>query len=417
MNDVMYETKDSEKVILVGTGTDCERTLLELCELCKTAALEVAYVFMQKTASDSKYYCGKGKAEEIKIAVDNYSADAVIADDELTPAQVSNMEDFFGVKVLDRTAVILDIFASRAKSREGKLQVELAQQKYLYSRLAGSRTELSRLGGGIGTRGPGEKKLETDRRHIRSRMAQLEKELCEVKRHRDMLRGTRKENGFKTVALMGYTNAGKSTLLTALTGSPTYSDNILFATLDTLTRSMENDEGMNILVSDTVGFIDKLPHKLIDAFRSTLEESIEADLLLHVIDASSPDYVLQTDVADGVLDELHAVQKKIYVYNKIDNIESIPLYSKHPCCFISAKTGEGIDKLKDMIFEALADNMKRVKLCVPYGRGDIVSRLYKDSNVISTEHTDEATVITADIASDMLYLYSDFITKDIEKQN
>lgn len=408
LSDAIYETKSTERVILVGIGESCEKTLEELQELCRTAQLEVIAVYTQRSAQDSKYYCGKGKAEEIKLAVDNFDADAVIADDELTPSQVSSMEDMFGVKVLDRTAVILDIFASRAKSREGKLQVELAQQKYLYSRLAGSRTELSRLGGGIGTRGPGEKKLETDRRHIRSRMEELERDIEDVKRHRELLRGSRKANGFKTVALMGYTNAGKSTLLTALTGSPTYSENILFATLDTLTRSMENDVGMNILVSDTVGFIDKLPHKLIDAFRSTLEESIEADLLLHVIDASSEDQVKQTEVADGVLEELCAVQKRIYVYNKIDAIEAIPLYTKHPCCFVSAKTGEGIEALKKAITDALGDGIKRVTLSVPYDRGDIMSRLYKRANVISVSH--EATsIVTADIEADELYLYKAFI--------
>lgn len=417
LSDVIYETKSTERVILVGIGENCEKTLEELKELCRTAQLEVVAVYTQKSAQDSKYYCGKGKAEEIKLAVDNFDADAVIADDELTPSQVSSMEDMFGVKVLDRTAVILDIFASRAKSREGKLQVELAQQKYLYSRLAGSRTELSRLGGGIGTRGPGEKKLETDRRHIRSRMEELERDIEDVKRHRELLRGSRKANGFKTVALMGYTNAGKSTLLTALTGSPTYSENILFATLDTLTRSMENDVGMNILVSDTVGFIDKLPHKLIDAFRSTLEESIEADLLLHVIDASSEDQEKQTEVADGVLEELCAVQKRIYVYNKIDALEAIPLYTKHPCCFVSAKTGEGIDTLKKAITDALGDGIKRVTLSVPYDRGDIMSRLYKRANVISVSH--EATsIVTADIEADELYIYKAFITdnKDGDKK-
>ena len=408
MSDIIYETETTEKVILVGIGEDSEKTLPELGELCRTAKLEVVAVYMQKSTQDSKYYCGKGKAEEIKIAVDNFGADAVIADDELSPSQVSNMEDMFGVKVLDRTAVILDIFASRAKSREGKIQVELAQQKYLYSRLAGSRQELSRLGGGIGTRGPGEKKLETDRRHIRNRMAELEKDLEDVKRHREMLRGSRKANGFKTVALMGYTNAGKSTLLTALTGSPTYSENILFATLDTLTRSMDNDSGMNILISDTVGFIDKLPHKLIDAFRSTLEESIEADLLLHVIDSSSEDYIKQTDVADGVLEELNALQKRIYVYNKIDAIDELPLYTKHPSLFVSAKTGEGVEELKNAIIEALSGGIRRVVLSVPYARGDIMNRLYANANVIDVVHED-TSIVTADIDSDELYIYSDFI--------
>ncbi len=409
MTDITYETKSTEKVILLGIGENSEKTLSELKELCKTAGLEVVASYSQKVTTDSKYYCGKGKAEEIRIAVDNFEADAVIADDELTPAQVGNMENVFGVKVLDRTAVILDIFASRAKSSEGKIQVELAQQKYLYSRLAGSRDNLSRLGGGIGTRGPGEKKLETDRRHIRRRMAELEEDLEDVKRHRQMLRSNRKSGGFKTVALMGYTNAGKSTLLTALTGSETYAENILFATLDTLTRSMENDSGLDILVSDTVGFIDKLPHKLIDAFRSTLEESIEADLLLHVVDVSSEDYIEQTDIADDVLKELDANQKKIYVYNKIDNVESIPLYAKHPCLFVSAKTGEGIDELKKAIIDALSEGIRKVKLNIPYHRGDILNKLYKDANVINVTHEDTGSVVEAEIEDADMYIYKEFI--------
>ncbi len=409
MSDITYETKSTERVILLGIGENCEKTLVELKELCKTAGLEVIASYCQKTAGDSKYYCGKGKADEIRMAVDEFDADAVIADDELTPSQITNMEDIFGVKVLDRTAVILDIFASRAKSAEGKIQVELAQQKYLYSRLAGSRSNLSRLGGGIGTRGPGEKKLETDRRHIRSRMAELEEDLADVKRHRQMLRNNRKAGGFKTVALMGYTNAGKSTLLTALTGSETYAENILFATLDTLTRSMENDSGLDILISDTVGFIDKLPHKLIDAFRSTLEESIEADLLLHVIDVSSEDYIEQTDIADNVLKELDANQKKIYVYNKIDNIENIPLFAKHPCKYVSARTGDGIDELKNAIIDALSEDIKRVKLNIPYHKGNVLNKLYRDANVINVTHEDTGSVVEAEIEKDELYIYKEFL--------
>lgn len=412
MSNITYETVTTEKAILVGIGDDAERTLAELAELCRTAQLDVVDIFSQKNVTDSKLYCGKGKAEEIKAAVDHWGADVVIADDELTPAQVGNLEAFLGVKVLDRTAVILDIFAARAKSSEGKIQVELAQQKYLYSRLAGSRDNLSRLGGGIGTRGPGEKKLEADRRHIRRRVEELERDLEDVKRHREMLRKSRKTNGFKTVALMGYTNAGKSSLLTALTGSETYSENILFATLDTLTRSMENDSGLDILVTDTVGFIDKLPHKLVDAFRSTLEESIEADLLLHVIDVSSPDYVLQTDIADNVLNELKCAQKKIYVYNKIDNIVSIPLYSKHPCCFVSAKTGEGLEELKNLIIKELSDNIRRVTLLVPYENGDVVSRIHSEEKVISISYEDNGSKIIADIEADKLYIYKAFIIKD-----
>lgn len=406
----LHQTTHTEKVILIGVGEDAPRTLEELKLLCETAHLEVIAVFTQKLTADSKLYCGKGKAVEIREAVIAFNADAVIADDELSPKQVENMEDFFQTKVLDRTAVILDIFASRAKSSEGKIQVELAQQKYLYSHLAGSRTDLSRLGGGIGTRGPGEKKLETDRRHIRNRIAELEDDLEDIRKSRELRRKSRKVNGFKTVALMGYTNAGKSTLLTALTGSLTYSENILFATLDTLTRAMENDKGLNVLITDTVGFVDKLPHKLIDAFRSTLEESIDADLLLHVVDVSSPDYEKQTEIADGVLNELGANQKRIYVYNKIDCVDNIPLYRKKPCFYISAKTQDGIQELKNAILTELSGGIVRVELNIPYEKSAVVNKIYDDAKVIGVRYIDDATVLTVDIEESILYLYNEYKT-------
>ncbi|MBP3348907.1 MAG: GTPase HflX [Clostridia bacterium] len=407
----LYETKTHERVILIGVGMDTQRSLQELEQLCSTAQLEVVGVFNQKIEPDNRSYCGKGKAEELRLAVIEFGADAVIADDELSPKQVESLEDALDTKVIDRTAVILDIFAARAKSSEGKIQVELAQQKYLYSRLTGSRTGLSRLGGGIGTRGPGEKKLETDRRHIRNRISELEDELESIRRHRQLQRRSRTNSGFKTVALMGYTNAGKSSLLTALTGSLTYSENILFATLDTLTRVMENDKGLNVLIADTVGFIDKLPHKLIDAFRSTLEESIEADLLLHVVDVSAEDYDVQMDVADKVLEELNANQKKIYVFNKIDNVDPLPLYRKDPCCYISAKNGDGIEELKEMILETLSQGIQRLTFVIPYDKSGVVNRLFADGNILSTEYNDVGTVITAEIQADKVYLYQEFIAE------
>ncbi len=408
----LYSTSSVERVILVGVGEESQKTLIELELLCQTAGLQVAAVFFQKTVTESRLYCGKGKADEVLQAVIEHDAHAVIADDELSPKQVENLEELFGVKVLDRTAVILDIFAARARSAEGKIQVELAQQKYLYSRLAGSRTGLSRLGGGIGTRGPGEKKLETDRRHIRSRIAELEDDLEAIRKNRELRRKSRKISGFKTVALMGYTNAGKSTLLSALTGSETYAENILFATLDTLTRVMENDEGLDVLVTDTVGFIDKLPHKLVDAFRSTLEESIEADLLLHVVDVSSADYEKQMEVADGVLKELGANQKKIYIYNKTDNVEHIPLYGKTPCCYVSAKTGSGVNELKSMILRELSQGVVRAVFLIPYEKSGVVNKLHSDAKIISTEYADGGTRIVADIESDILYPYKNYMEEN-----
>ena len=408
----LYETKSNERAILIGVGDDTQRSLKELELLCETAGLEVVEVFEQKTVTDSKLYCGKGKADEILESVIRHDAHVVIADDELSPKQVENMEDHFGTKVLDRTAVILDIFAARARSSEGKIQVELAQQKYLYSRLAGSRTELSRLGGGIGTRGPGEKKLETDRRHIRSRIHELEEDLESIRKTRELRRKSRLANGFKTVALMGYTNAGKSTLLTALTGSETYSENILFATLDTLTRAMENDKGINVLIADTVGFIDKLPHKLVDAFRSTLEESIEADLLLHVVDVSSPEYEVQMEVADKVLSELGANPSKIYVYNKVDALDELPIYGKKPSCYVSARTGQGIDELKEMILNELSAGIQRVTLLVPYDKSGVISRLHRDAKVISIEYVDEGNLVVADVDSENMYIFGDYVKAD-----
>lgn len=409
------EDNNAEKVILVGVGQDAERSLKELCELCKTANLQVMRVYCQKITPDSRYYCGKGKAQEIREAVVEIEADAVITDDELTPSQVSALEDVLEVKVVDRTAVILDIFASRARSSEGKIQVELAQQKYLYARLAGSRDNLSRLGGGIGTKGPGEKKLEVDRRHIRRRIHELERDLKDVKRRRELLRKNRKTNGFRTVALMGYTNAGKSTLLTALTGSDAYSENILFATLDPLTRNMPNDDGLNILVTDTVGFIEKLPHHLIDAFRATLEESTQADLLLHVIDASSPDYVRQTEVADSVLEQLSAYQKRIYVYNKMDLVQEEPLLRKQPNCFVSAMEHTNIDELRNMIVKMLQQEVQSVRLCVPYDRGDVINFIHENGKITSLEYTEKGVEIAGEIEQSMLYKIKEFMIENAEK--
>ncbi|MBE5816817.1 MAG: GTPase HflX [Clostridiales bacterium] len=397
-----------ERAILIALGDKADEELEELEELCHTAGIVVVQKYSQRQRMSSPLFCGEGKAYEIRQAVDELDATLVIADGELTPSQTGTMERFFNVKVLDRTAIILDIFASRAKSNEGKLQVELAQLQYLYARLAGSRADLSRLGGGIGTRGPGEKQLETDRRHIRRRMQHISEELKLVEKRRAILREQRREKGYKTVALVGYTNAGKSTLLTALTGSQTYADNILFATLDPLTRAMPNDKGLDILVTDTVGFIKKLPHSLIEAFKSTLEESLNADLILNVIDSSSNDYPSQLATTEDVLIELKAQQPRINVYNKCDKIGSKPMFTASPCVFISAKTGDGIEALRELICHRLFEDTVTLTLDIPYEKSAVLSELYENAKIISTEYTDTSARVKVMLPSQIRYKYRQY---------
>ena len=409
--DNLVEAADpAERAILIGLGDKADEELSELEELCHTAGIIVIQKYSQRQRISSPLFCGEGKAHEIRTAVEELDATLVIADGELTPSQTGTMENFFNVKVLDRTAIILDIFASRAKSSEGKLQVELAQLQYLYARLAGSRSDLSRLGGGIGTRGPGEKQLETDRRHIRRRMQYISDELKLVEKRRAILREQRKEKGYKTVALVGYTNAGKSTLLTALTGSETYADNILFATLDPLTRAMPNDKGLNILVTDTVGFIKKLPHSLIEAFKSTLEESLNADLILNVIDASSDEYPAQLATTEDVLIELKAQQPRINVYNKCDKTGSKPLFTASPCVFISAKTGDGVEDLRELICHKLFEDTITLTLDIPYEKSSVLSELYENAKIISTDYTDTSTRVRVTISSQIRYKYRQYET-------
>ena len=290
----LYETQEeTEKVILIGVSTsdgdDTEESLMELKELVKTAgAATVATVIQNREAIHAGTYIGKGKIEEVKVLIDELGATGVVCDDELSPAQLMNLRDALDTKVMDRTLIILDIFASRAKTGEGKVQVELAQLKYRQARLVGLRSSLSRLGGGIGTRGPGEKKLEMDRRLIKDRIAVLRREVEEMKVHRELARNQRSKNPTTVISIVGYTNAGKSTLLNELTGAGVLEENKLFATLDPTTRRYKLESGQEIMLTDTVGFIRKLPHHLIDAFRSTLEEAKYADILIHVVDASNP---------------------------------------------------------------------------------------------------------------------------------
>ncbi len=394
------EERQAERAILCGVHRDLpdpvndttDETVAELRELAKTAGAEVVGVMVQnKDHPETAAYFGEGKLEELRAAVAELGADLLIFDDELTGSQIRNIEDLTGVRVIDRSTLILDIFASRARSKEGKIQVELAQLRYNLPRLVGLGTELSRLGGGIGTRGPGETKLESDRRHIRRRIEALEEQLREVERHRDLLRNRRDKDGAVTAALVGYTNAGKSTLMNRLTGSNIFAADMLFATLDPTVRPLELSDGRNAVIVDTVGFIRKLPHHLIKAFRSTLEEAAEADVLLHVIDASDPEMQTHIAVADSLLEELGCkAARTIAVFNKSD---IAPPLSPRPrgrytdYVSVSAATGEGLDRLLEVLEDALPGKKREVSLLFPYSDSGDAARLHATEVVLEEEYT------------------------------
>ncbi len=385
-----------EKAVLMGI--ESRESLEELRRLAETAGAEVAGIFLQKRDKpDSALYIGKGRAEELARDCQALEADACIFDEELTGVQARNLEEILRIKVIDRTTLILDIFAQRAASAEGKLQVELAQLQYRSARLIGLGTVMSRLAGGIGTRGPGESKLEMSRRRIRERMTELNRRLEELERQRAIRRKNREKNDVPVVALVGYTNAGKSTLLNALTGSDVYVQDQLFATLDAVSRRMETAEKTPYLLTDTVGFIRKLPHTLVSAFRSTLEEAVLADVLVIVSDGSSPDMAAQHDTVEEVLAELGASdQKRIEVINKCDEADPPPAFPG--AILISAKTGMGLDELKHAIAEALQETYTPVTFMVPFSRYGILGGIHTLGRVISEEHTEEGTRITAVMA-------------------
>lgn len=374
-----------------------EESLLELCELVKTAGGEViCEVVQNKPDLEAATYMGIGKLEELKEAALTLNADAVVFDDELSPVQTRNISDFLGIKVLDRSLLILDIFAMRAKSGEGKLQVELAQLKYRLPRLRGLGVEMSRTGAGIGTRGPGETRLETDRRHIRKRISSLEEEIRELKKHRGLIRNRRKKDGVITAALVGYTNAGKSTLLNTLTDADVFAEDKLFATLDPTSRGLTLEDNRRILLVDTVGFIRKLPHHLIEAFKSTLEEAVVADILIHVMDASSPELDNQTAVVEAVLSDIGASGKPVIgVYNKCDKVISEPVgrpvYNKN--VFISAKTLMNIDKLIEAIADIAPGRKRKIRVCIPYSEGALVSDMHQNQKVINEEYGGGGTIM------------------------
>ena len=405
-----YETKEIvEKVVLLGVdvGDDTKESMKELAELVDTAGATVLDSIIQsRERMHPGTYIGKGKIEEVKDRVIELGATGVVCDDELTPAQLRNLEDLLDTKVMDRTMVILDIFAKRATTSEGKIQVELAQLKFSSARLVGLRSSLSRLGGGIGTRGPGEKKLEMDRRLIHERISQLKAELKKVENYRDLIRKSRDENLAFNVAIVGYTNAGKSTLLNKLTDANILAEDKLFATLDPTTRKLKLGSGQEILVTDTVGFIRKLPHHLIEAFKSTLEEAKYANLLIHMVDASNEEASSQMLVVYDTLKSLDVVDKDIItVFNKTDlmeeNMELPRDFHADKVLKMSAKTGEGIEDLKKTIEDILQKQRVYLEHVFPYKDAGKIAIVRKFGEILSEEYIDEGISIKAYIPAEI----------------
>lgn len=398
--DIAGTEEVQERAYLVGL--DSERSLDELARLADTAgAVVVGRMLQKKSKPETATYIGSGKADELSLECQAREADIVIFDDELTGVQMHNLEQILhGVKVLDRTALILDIFAQRAQSREGRLQVELAQMAYQLPRLIGHGVAMSRLGGGIGTRGPGETRLEMDRRRIRKRMGDLRKEIEALGSQRNLRRARREKNKVPVVALVGYTNAGKSTLLNTLSGAGVLAEDKLFATLDPVIRTVKLPTGGEFLLVDTVGFISKLPHALVDAFHSTLEEALLADVLVIVSDGSSDEMLLQHDVVMQVLASLGASDKPmIDVINKIDRLESVPEWPG--ALGISAKMGTGLEDLLAEISRMIKGVQRMVRVEIPYAQGSLLSMLHEDANVLSEEYNERGVVVEAMIDDQM----------------
>ena len=417
----MIDLKEiEERVILAAVstqdGTDAAASLDELEDLARTAgAVCVAKVIQNRESVHPGTYLGKGKIDEVKELVWETGATGLICDDELSPAQLKNLEEALELKVMDRTMVILDIFASRAHTREGKIQVELAQLRYRAARLVGMRASLSRLVGGIGTRGPGEKKLEVDRRLIHQRIGQLKGELEDVKRHREVTRQQREKNHVVTAAIVGYTNAGKSTLLNRLTGAGILAEDKLFATLDPTTRSYTLPDGQQILLTDTVGFIRKLPHHLIEAFRSTLEEARYSDVILQVVDCANPQMDMQMHVVRETLRELQIVDKTVVtVFNKIDRLREIaeeqglPESAMVPRDFdadyqvkISAKTGEGLEELGQILEQIIRSSRVFLKKTYPYAQAGRIQAIRKYGQLLKEEYLEEGIAVEAYVPAEL----------------
>ena len=415
----MEEKFDPDKAILAGLDaavfskeeTATESTLEELRALLETAGgTAVGTLLQSRYAPDPHSFLGEGKAEELRQAVEATGANMVIFDNDLSPSQIRTLEDITGATVIDRSALILDIFAQRAKTREGRLQVELAQYQYLLPRLSGMGRSLSRQGGGIGTRGPGETRLESDRRHIRTRISRLQQELKEVRRVRGVQRQLREKNSVPVVALIGYTNAGKSTLLNALTGAGIPANNRLFDTLDTTTRRLTVSDTLEVLLSDTVGFIAKLPHNLVEAFQATLEELQYADLLLHVIDAADPEREDHMAVVEKLAAELAPQGVPIIeVYNKADLIEPqfIPVGENRVA--ISAASGKGLPHLLELMERNLDTGVKRVTMKLPYSAAGEVDRIHREGKVFSVEYENDGILVDAALSRELQGRYRDHI--------
>ena len=402
--------KLEERVVLVGVQTDdhdnVEESLDELKELASTAgAVTVGRIIQNRESVHPGTYIGKGKIEEVRALVYAMDATGIICDDELSPAQLNNLERELDCKVMDRTLLILDIFAARAITSEGKIQVELAQLRYRSARLVGLRESLSRLGGGIGTRGPGEKKLETDRRLIRTRISALKQELSQVEKHRELIRSSRARGNMKTAAIVGYTNAGKSTLLNTLTGSEVLSEDKLFATLDPTTRLLNLKDGQQILLTDTVGFINKLPHHLVEAFKSTLEEAKYADIIVHVVDASNPQMDAQMHVVYETLRQLGAEGKPVItLFNKQDKVENPVNHKDLQADYsiaTSAKTGQGLEEFKHALLEIIRKEQIYIERLYDFSEAGKIQLIRSKGQLLSEEYVPEGIEVKAYVPQDI----------------
>lgn len=407
----LYDLKETkERVILVGVqaddNEDTEKSLDELEELAQTAGAEtVGRIIQNREQIHPGTYVGKGKLDEIKNLLWETDATGIICDDELSPAQLGNLQDALDTKVMDRTLIILDIFAERASTNEGKIQVELAQLKYRQSRLVGLGKSLSRLGGGIGTRGPGEKKLEMDRRLIKGRIAQLNHELKDVKRHREVTREQRSRNHIPVIAIVGYTNAGKSTLLNRLTGASVLEEDKLFATLDPTTRGLKLSSGQEVLLTDTVGFIRKLPHHLIEAFKSTLEEAKYADMILHVVDVSNPQMDEQMYTVYETLQNLDVKDKVVITaFNKQDRLTEVPIirdFKADHIANISARTGQGLDALQSVIEQILRERKIEISRTYSYADAGKIQLIRKYGELLEEEYREDGIFVHAFVPKEL----------------